>query len=97
MPEQFDVYTDAFLVTVTPFGASLSFERREPHPSQTAAPVMTRLGTIRMSVEHLKLMTIMLKRQVKLAEEEGGVEFDVDTRILSQLHIAREDWDSFWR
>ena len=96
MAEQFDSYADAFLVTLTPFGANLSFEVREAHPSPNAAPTMTRLGTIRMSVEHLKVMAMMIRRQIKRNEGESGVRFDVDTRILSQLQIAREDWDSFW-
>ena len=32
MTEPFDVYTDAFIVTVTPWGANVSISLREPHP-----------------------------------------------------------------
>jgi len=96
MSEPFDVYADAFLVTITPFGANLSFERRDAHPSPNAPPSMTRLGTVRMSVEHLKVITMMVRNQIRLAESQSGIRFDVDTGVLSQLRIAREDWDLFW-
>ncbi len=97
MAEPFDVYADAFLVTVTPFGANVTFEIRDPHPNPSSPQVTTRLGTVRMSVEHLKLVVMMMRNQVKLSEEQLGVRFDVPTQILSQLRIAREDWDAFWK
>jgi len=97
MPEQsFDVYADAFIVSVTAWGANISFELHEPHPSPQAPKPSTRLGTVRMSIEHLKTMTYMLKRQVGLAEQNTGVIVDLPTQLLSQLGIAREDWDAFW-
>ena len=97
MTEPFDVYSDAFLVTITPFGANLSFEMHEAHPSPNALVPTRRLGTVRMSLEHLKVMAMMLRNQVRKAESQSGVKYEVDTRVLSQLGIAREDWDSFWK
>lgn len=97
MPEPFDVYADAFIITLTPFGANLSFEIREAHPSPNAPPPLRRLGTVRMSVEHLKLMAMMLRNQVRAMESQSGVRFEVDTRVLAQLGIGKEDWDSFWK
>ncbi len=97
MSEPFDVYADAFIVSVNPFGANLSFELREAHPSPNAPSPLRRLGTIRMSVEHLKLMAMMLRTQVRNLESGSGVKYEIDNRVLSQLGIAREDWDSFWK
>lgn len=103
MPEQsdasnaFDHYADQFVVTITPFGANLSFGVREAHPSGSRAPQATTLGTIRMSVEHLKLMTYILRRQVLNVEKEAGVKADVSPQVLNQMGIHLEDWEGFWR
>lgn len=97
MPEPFDVYADAFLISLSPFGANLSFEAREPHPSPHAPSQNARLGTIRMSIEHLKVMVMMTRNQIKTVESQSGVKFEVPSNLLSQLSIAREDWDGFWK
>jgi hypothetical protein len=96
MAEPFDVYADAFLITVTPLGANMSFEVREAHPSAQRVQTTTRLGTVRTSIEHLKLMAVMIVRQIKIIEEQGGVKYPVPTNILAQIQIAPEDWDVFW-
>ena len=96
MTDAFDLYSDAFTVTVTPWGANLSFQLREAHPSPTSVQQPAHLGTIRMSNEHLKTVIFMLRRQVLLHEEGTGTSYAVPTQILSQLGIAREDWDAFW-
>lgn len=97
MAEPFDVFADAFIITVTPFGANLSFEVRQAHPSQTAPQTTTRLGTVRMSVEHLKLMIMMTRNQVKRVEDDSGIKYEVPSNILAQLQIAPEDWAVFWQ
>jgi len=97
MAEPFNVYADSFLVTITPFGANLSFEVREAHPSPHSPQTSARLGTVHMSVEHLKVMVMMIRNQVKAVESQSGVQFEVPTNILSQVQIAPEDWDSFWK
>ncbi len=93
----FDVYADAFTITVTPFGANLSFDVRDPHPSAGQAPKNRRLGTVRMSVEHLKTMIMIIRRQINNAESQNGVQAEVSRDILNQLGISPEDWTEFWR
>jgi hypothetical protein len=94
--DHFDVYSDQFTITITPFGANLSFGVREPHPSSGRVPQSENLGTVRMSVEHLKTMVMVLRKQVMTVERESGVKAEVPTNVLNQLNIAMEDWDSFW-
>lgn len=96
-PEPFDIYTDAFTISVTAFGANLSFELREPHPSPGRPSPPTRLGTLRMSIEHLKTMVMIIRRQIKQAEDELDVKADVSRRVLNQLGIPLEDWEAFWK
>ncbi|MBI4312769.1 MAG: hypothetical protein HY681_13460 [Chloroflexi bacterium] len=100
MPEEgdgFDVYADAFTITITPFGANLSFSLREAHPSLSRTPQMTQLGTVRMSVEHLKTMVMIMRRQVLQVEAQMGVRAEVPREVLNQLGVSPEDWESFWR
>ncbi len=94
---QFDLYADQFVVSTTPFGANLSFGVREAHPTTARAPQTTMHGTIRMSVEHLKIMVYMIRRQVMKAEHDAGVKAEVAPQILNQLDIHPEDWDGFWQ
>ena len=97
MVEPIDTYADQFMVTTTSYGANLSFSLNTPHPEATKVVPAERVATIRMSNEHLKVMCIVLVRQMKNMERDTGVKIEVDSRVLNGLNIAREDWDSFWR
>lgn len=96
MTDSIDVYSDQFTITVGPYGASLSFAVTEPHPIPTAPQPPERVATIRMSVEHLKIMAMIIVRHVKKMEEELGVSFPISSQVLNQLGIGKEDWDGFW-
>lgn len=96
MVEPIDTYSDQFMVTTTSWGANLSFLVNAPHPEATKPVPAERVATIRMSNEHLKVMAMIIVRQIKKMEAETGVKIDVDNRVLNNLNIAREDWDSFW-
>ena len=93
----FDVYADAFTITITPFGSNLTFAIREAHPSASQVPKVENLGTIRMSTEHLKTMVMMIRNQILQIEDKAGIKAEVSMDILNQMHLAQEDWDSFWR
>ncbi len=96
MPEPFEIFADAFTVTVGAWGSSMSFQLREAHPEATSIKQPERLGTVRMSTEHLKAMVFILRRQVLQYEQSQGVRCDVPTQVLAQMQIPREDWDVFW-
>lgn len=95
--EPFEDYADAFTITITPFGANLSFAVREAHPSSGKPPQIQHLGTIRMSVEHLKTMVMVIRRQILDVEDQTRVKAEVPRDILQQLRIAIEDWEAFWK
>ena len=94
--QPFDVYADQFTVTLSPFGANLSFAVREAHPAPARAPQAKNLGTVRMSVEHMKSMVFILRRQIREFEEGSGIRMDLPRSVLGQLNIPAEDWDAFW-
>ncbi len=95
--EPFDLYADQFTITITPFGANLSFGVREAHPSPSQTPQSQHLGTVRMSVAHLKTMVMVIRRQILKVERQTGVRAEVPRDVLNQLQIPPEDWDSLWR
>ncbi|MBI2171763.1 MAG: hypothetical protein HYU30_07060 [Chloroflexi bacterium] len=93
-----DLYADQFMVTITPFGANLSFAVREAHPGGVGrAPQARHLGTIRVSQEHLKVMVAILLRQIKQYERQAGVSAPVSLEVLNQLGISPEDWEQLWK
>lgn len=96
MAESIDVYSDQFMVSIGPYGASPSFALSTAHPEPTAPKPAERVATIRMSVEHLKVMTMIILRHVRKIEAEMGVAYQVPSQLLAQMGIAREDWDKLW-
>lgn len=94
--QPFDVYVDQFTITLTPFGANLSLSVREPHPPPGRAPQAQPVGTVRMSVEHLKAMVMILRNHILQVEKQTGVKAEVPRNVLNQFGIAPEDWDRFW-
>jgi hypothetical protein len=50
-----------------------------------------------MSLEHLKVMTYVVRRQVLEYERQSGVRIQIPQEVLNALRIGREDWDTFWR
>ena len=97
MEEPIDVYSDQFMITTTAFGANLSFLVNTAHPEQSKPIPPEKLATIRMSIEHLKVMAMIVVKQIKKTESDSGMNFAVDQRVLNQLGIAPSDWDEFWK
>jgi len=97
MGEPIDVYADQMMITVTSWGANLSFLVNTPHPDPAKPVPAERVATIRMSNEHLKVMAIVIVRQIKKIEAESGVKCEVDRRLLNSMGIPPGDWELFWK
>lgn len=96
MPE--DVYCDQFQVNTAVFGCTLNFSVSGPTPPAPGAPPHAdRVATVRMSLEHLKVMTFVLHRQLLQHEAQTGTIIPIPAQVLNALQIGREDWDAFWR
>jgi hypothetical protein len=98
MAEPIDVYSDSFQINTGPYGSTLNFllsPSTPPAPGKTPQPET--LATIRMSLEHLKLMTFVLRRQIMHHEQQTGVNIQVPSQVLNSLSISPEDWDSLWK
>ena len=98
MTEPIDLYSDSFQLNTSPYGVTLNFmlsPSSPPAPGKTPQPET--LATIRVSLEHLKLMTFVLRRQIMHHEQQSGVNIQVPSQVLNSLSISPEDWDSLWK
>jgi hypothetical protein len=98
MAEPVDIYSDSFQLNTGPYGCTLNFllsPSTPPAPGRTPQPET--LATIRMSLEHLKLMTFVLRRQIMHHERQTGVNIQVPTKVLDSVGISTDDWDSLWK
>jgi hypothetical protein len=98
MPEPVDVYADQFQINMGAYGCVLNFllSGRDP-VVPGAAQSADRVASIRMSLEHLKLMTFILRRQVTNYEQNAAVRIQLPQVVLNALQIGREDWNECWR
>ena len=86
-----NVYADSMQVGIGPFGITLAFGMQPAGQVGTVVP--TRVVNVRMSLEHAKVMVILLKKQLKNFEEQMGAEIPLHPQLHTQLGISRtEDW-----
>ena len=99
MPDPVDVYTDQFQISTGAYGCILNFlvTNREPVAPGALQQHPERVATLRMSLEHLKVMAFILHRQIMMHERNAGIRIPFPQAVLNQLQIGREDWDKFWR
>jgi hypothetical protein len=98
MVEPIDVYSDQFQVNLGPYGCTLNFMLSSATPpAPGSVPQAERMATIRMSLQHLKVVAFVLRRQILLVERETGVKTDIPMQVLNSVQISREDWDAFWK
>jgi hypothetical protein len=92
-----DVFADQFHFRSGPYGTALNFLATAPGaPALGAAPQTELKATVRMSVEHAKVVAFLIRRQILQQERETGVRYDVPPRILNGLGVSPEDWEAFW-
>jgi hypothetical protein len=89
-----EYYSDTFEIVGGPYGVTFNFKQGPPEPRMEARGTIAR---IRMSWEHAKTMTFVTSRYIKRIEQESGVSYPIPNKVLSDLGVAREDWDAFWK
>jgi hypothetical protein len=93
MSEPFDVYTDQFNMVVGAYGVTFLLQRSPavPTPGQVANE---NVGVVRMSLEHSKVLAMILRRQLKQYERDAGFQIRVMPQVMNQLGLSEEDWNS---
>ncbi len=98
MPEEKEIpefYSDQFMISGGPYGMVINLRKSPPEPGPGKVPET--VARVWMSYEHVKTMTFVLCRQIKKIEKEAGISYPVSTKVLSDLSIGMEDWETFWK
>ena len=97
MAEPCDTYADAFGINIGPYGCTLNFLLSVPTPPGPGTISQgDRVASIRMSLEHLKAMTILLHRQLMGYEQQVHISIPLPMEVLRGRQIREEDWQTFW-
>jgi hypothetical protein len=91
-----DIYADQFLVLTTAFGATFSFGAipaltHMPDAEEIVPPSFELKGVVRMSLAHAKLMTLVMKKQLKDHESRFG-EIILPESVYEETGVSPEDW-----
>ena len=88
-----DLYIDQFRVTLGVFGVNMTFGLSEPHPiTGGVPPATTDIVRLRMSLEHAKTVAMLLRKQLKMYEEQNGFDIKLPAGVYTSLGVAEEDW-----
>lgn len=97
--EPFDVYCDSVQITVTPYDVLLLLQQNKPDvQSEPGGPATVsvhtqQLGVVRMSLEHAKVLTLLMKRHLEAFEERTGCRIPLDPDVIRQIGVSlEEDW-----
>ena len=97
MADPIDVYADQFQIHLGVNGCIFNFSMSRPDPPPLGSPPQSeRVATIRMSLEHLKMMTFLVHRQLCQFESQAGISIPIPVQVLSSLQIRQEDWQAYW-
>ena len=92
VPEGPDLYTDAVRIQVSGFGVLLSCGL-QPYGAAAGNVVPTPVCNIRMSLEHAKVLAILLRKQLRAFEANQGAEVLLHPDMAKGLGISKqEDW-----
>lgn len=92
MPDDLpEFYVDQFRMNVSPYGAAITFGLASPNPTTGQAQVHDTV-LLRMSLEHMKVMAIILKKNLKAYEEQTQAPINIPRAILNQMGLSPEDW-----
>ena len=86
-----ELYSDGVQIGMSPFGVTLSFAMQPAGQTGSLAPI--RVCNLRMSLEHAKVLAIMLRKQLKSFEETMGDDIPLHPQLYTQLGLSKmEDW-----
>ena len=92
-----DVYSDSMGINLGPLGCSLVFSVTSAGPVIPGVQQQTeKVAVIRVSLEHVKMMAYIFRRQILEYERQSGTRISIPLDVLNQLRIGREDWDECW-
>lgn len=86
-----DFYVDATQISTTPYSVVLTLGRNPPHHSGPGPVIAEQLAVVRLSLEHAKVIAMLLRKQLKAYERANG-EIPLPPELYTGLGVAKEDW-----
>ncbi len=89
-----ELYFDSARITITLFGVNLSLGLRAPHPTsqEELKSDEKQLLIARTGIYHAKVLTMLLKKQLKQFEEKTGSEIILPSEAYEALGLDPTDW-----
>lgn len=93
LPEVPEFYADQFLLAANVWGAILVFAKQsaEIRERQLSLSGPTQQATVRMSLEHAKAMTMLMRRILRQWEADNN-EIVIAESALNALELTQADW-----
>jgi hypothetical protein len=86
-----NLYCDGVQVALGPFDVVLQLTQRPADVGTTGKPAV--VGIVRTSLEHAKMMAVMLRKVIKQHEERIGGKIPIPLPVWQQLGLSEpEDW-----
>ena len=87
-----ELYSDAIQIQVSGVGVLLACGL-QPYGAASGATMPTPVCNLRMSLEHAKVMAILLRKQLRQFEASQGAEITLHPQMAQGLGISKkEDW-----
>lgn len=88
-----EVYADVFRFTVGPYGVTFTFSTSVPHPESGKVASPKEAMRLRMSLEQAKVLSMMLRKNLKNYENSNSLEIALPSQLYTQLGLSKENWD----
>ena len=86
-----EIYCDGVQIGLSAYTATFSLTMQPVGQAEQVPP--TKVGNVRMSLQHAKVLAIMLRKQLKGFEEQTGVDIQLPRQLYQQLGLSKqEDW-----
>lgn len=86
-----DFYIDGVALMMSPFDLTLQYTRRKP--GQDNKTETETVGLVRMSLEHAKVMAMILRKALKAHEDAQGAPIALHPQIYQTMSLSKtEDW-----
>ncbi len=88
-----DIYFTGFSIGMSPFDVTMELSKHSPGSKVGEKPEMNVVGHMRTSLEHAKIMAILLSKNLHAFEEQVGTKIPVHPEMAKSLGISpNEDW-----
>ena len=87
-----EYYIDSFRVSAGAFGVAMTLGVRPPHPEPAHPSGPKEIAVVRMSLEHAKVMAMIMRRSLKEYERGTGAVINLPQKLCNEMGLSLEDW-----